>query len=71
MFFLKQCSDALKVFIEYCSAVEKFLGVPIICLRVDNAPEYIHGQFDNYCKVNGKSFEKIVSDASPQNGVSE
>ena len=71
IFFLKQHSDALKAFIEYRSAVEKFLGLPIVYLRIDNAPEYIHGQFDDYCKANGIIFEKIVPDASQQNGVSE
>ena len=47
IFFLKKRSGTLKVFIEYQSAVEKFLGVSIIFLRIDNAPEYIRGQFDN------------------------
>jgi hypothetical protein len=59
------------VFVEYCSAIEKFLGVSIIFLCIDNAPEYIHGQFDDYCKANSISFEKTVHNASPQNGVSE
>jgi hypothetical protein len=71
IFFLKQCSDALKAFVEYCSAVEKFLGVSIVFLRINNALKYIHSQFDDYCKANGISFEKIVPDVSPQNGVSE
>ena len=52
-------------------AMERFLGVSIIILCVDNAPEYIHGLFEDYCKMNGLTYEKIVPDASPQNGVSK
>ena len=70
IFFLKHRSDALKVFIEYYATVEKFLNIPIVFLRVDNAPEHIHGQFNDYCKANGISFEKIVLNAS-QNGIAE
>ncbi len=71
IYFLKRRSDALKAFVEFRTAMEKFLGVSIIILRVDNAPEYIHGLFEDYCKTNGLTYEKIVPDASPQNGVSE
>ena len=71
IYFLKRRSDVLKVFIEFRTATEKFLGVSIVFLRCDNAPEYIRGMFENYCKTNGISYEKIVPDASPQNGVSE
>lgn len=43
----------------------------IIFLRIDNAPEYVAGQFESYCKENGISFEKIVPDASQSNGLAE
>ena len=39
--------------------------------KQSNAEPYIHGQFDDYCKANGISFEKIMLDASPQNGISK
>jgi hypothetical protein len=71
IFFLKHRSDALSVFVEFRTSIEKFLNSSIVLLRLDNAPEYIYGQFYDYCKSEGISFEKIVPDASPQNGVSE
>ena len=40
-------------------AMERFLGVSIIILRVDNAPEYIHGLFEDYYKMNGLTYEKM------------
>lgn len=40
-------------------------------LRVDNAPELVRGPFESYTKANGITYEKIVPEASPQNGVAE
>ena len=70
IYFLKHRSEVLKVFIEFRTATKNFLNVSIVFLH-DNAPEYIHGMFQDYCKTNSISYEKIVPDASPQNGISE
>ena len=71
IFFLRKKSEALKTFIEFKTTVEKFHSLPIVILRVDNAPEYIYGEFETYCRENGITYEKIVPGASPQNGVAE
>src|ERR1700761_5595337 len=71
IYFLKLRSDALKCFTEFRAAVEKFLGYSIVFLRVDNAPELVSGQFGDYCKREGITFERTIPDASPQNGVAE
>jgi hypothetical protein len=51
--------------------VERFLGEVIAVIRVDNAPEFIEGEFRAYCLKEGIQFEKTVPDASQQNGVVE
>ncbi|KAF7374996.1 Integrase catalytic domain-containing protein [Mycena sanguinolenta] len=71
IYFLKLKSDALKCFHDFRTAAEKFLGYPIIFLRVDNAPELVHGQFSDYCKEHGITYEHTIPDASQQNGVAE
>jgi hypothetical protein len=69
--FLKLKSEALKVFIEFRLAAEKYLGEEIAVLRVDNAGELIEGEFEIYCRENGITYEKTTPDASQQNGVAE
>jgi transposase InsO family protein len=71
IYFLKHRSDALNYFKEYKAAVEKYLGEVIVVLRIDNAPEFIEGEFRDFCLKEGIQFEKIVPDASQQNGVVE
>lgn len=71
LYFLKQKSNALQCFHEFRTAAEKFFGVPILFLRVDNAGELVEGKFKGYCKANGITYEKTVPDASQQNGVAE
>jgi hypothetical protein len=51
--------------------VEKYLEEEIVVIRVDNVPEFVKGEFQNYCKKEGIQFEKTVPDASQQNGVVE
>jgi transposase InsO family protein len=69
--FLKLKSEALKAFIEFRLAAEKYLGEEIAVLRVDNAGELIEGEFEVYCRENGITYEKTTPDASQQNGVAE
>jgi hypothetical protein len=45
IYFLKHRSDALNYFREYKVAVEKYLGEVIVVLRIDNAPEFVEGEF--------------------------
>lgn len=53
IYFLKLRSEALKCFMDFRAAVEKFLGYSIVFLRIDNAPELVFGQFEEYCKREG------------------
>jgi transposase InsO family protein len=69
VFFLKHRNDALMYFKQYRVAVERYLKEHIAALRVDNAPEFIEGEFAAYCAAEGIQFEKTVPDASQQNGV--
>lgn len=71
VYFLKNRDTALDMFKEYRAAVEKFTGNSIIFLRCDNAPEYVKGKFEIYCKSEGIQYEKTVPHSPPQNGVSE
>lgn len=71
VYFLKHKSEISKVFDEFRLAAEKYHGVPVVFLHCDNAQEYIHGLLEDYCKLKGISYEKIVPDASQQNGVAE
>jgi len=71
IYFLKLKSDALKCFHEFRVAAEKFLGYSVIFLHVDNAPELTQGQFHDYCKEHGITYELMIPDASQQNGVAK
>jgi len=71
IYFLKLKSNALKCFHEFHVAAEKFLGYSVIFPRVDNAPELTQGQFRDYCKEHGITYELTIPDASQQNGVAE
>ena len=71
LFFMKNRDDALNHFIEFRTAAENFCGERVTILRVDNAPELIHGKMEQYCKTEGISYEKTIPDSPPQNGVAE
>jgi hypothetical protein len=68
---MKNRSEALSLFIEFKNAAETFTGKSIKLLRVDNAPELIHGQMRSYHQSQGITYEKTVLDSPPQNGVAE
>lgn len=69
--FLKRKSDALDEFIKYRTAVERFTNLKIAVIRLDNARELVLGDFQRYADAEGITLEKIIPDASPQNGVAE
>jgi len=68
---MKTRNEALSLFIQFKSAAENFCKETISLLRVDNAPELIHGQMETYCKAQGITYEKTIPDSPPQNGVAE
>jgi hypothetical protein len=71
IYFLRHRSDAFESFKEFKIAVENQLNTRLSILRIDNAPELIRGPLEQYCKDTGVQYEKIVPDASQQNGVAE
>jgi hypothetical protein len=71
LFLMKSRDEALSLFIQFKTTAETFCGQKIKTLRLDNAPELIHGQMEIYCKAHGIAFEKTVPDSPSQNGVAE
>ena len=71
LFLMKSRNEALSLFLQFKTTAEKFSDERIKILRVDNAPELVQGQFANYCKAQGITYEKTVPDSPPQNGVAE
>jgi Integrase core domain len=69
LFLMKSRDEALSLFIQFKTTAETFCGQKIKTLRLDNAPELIHGQMEIYCKAHGIAFEKTVPDSPSQNGV--
>jgi hypothetical protein len=68
---MKSHDEALSLFIQFKTAAETFCNKKIKILRVDNAPELVHGQMEIYCKTNGIIYEKTVPDSPSQNSVAE
>jgi hypothetical protein len=68
---MKNRSEALALFTQFKTTAETFTGERIKLLRVDNAPELVHGQMQSYCHTQGITYEKTVPDSPPQNGVAE
>ena len=58
LFFMKNCNDALNLFIEFHTAAENFCSKRVTILYVDNMPELIHSKMEQYCKTEGISYEK-------------
>jgi hypothetical protein len=71
LFFMKTRDEALKHFIEFRHAVENFTCKKTCFLCVDNAPELVHRKMEQYCKMEGITYEKTIPDSPPQNGVAE
>ena len=68
---MKTRTEALSLFIQFKTTAENFTGERITFLRVDNAPELIHGHMKTFCQSHGITYEKTVPDSPPQNGVAE
>lgn len=70
-FFLKQKSDALKVFKEYVEMAENQTGSKVKILRSDNGSEYTSHEFQNMLKEKGICHQRTISYTPQQNGVAE
>jgi hypothetical protein len=44
--------------------VEKYMDAKIAVIHVDNAPEFVEGEFREFCLQEDIQFEKSVPDAS-------
>jgi hypothetical protein len=71
IYALKTRDEALSYFKEFKAAVENLHNTKIKFLRCDNAPEFIHGQFGEFVRESGITFEKSSPDSPQQNGVAE
>jgi hypothetical protein len=71
LFLMKSRNEALSLLIQFQTAAENFCNKKLTLLRVDNAPELVHGQMESYCKSHGITYEKTVPDSPSQNGVAE
>ncbi|GJZ55387.1 integrase [Tanacetum coccineum] len=69
--FLKEKSEALKVFVEFKNKVEKEFGKKIQCLRSDNGGEFMSDDFFQFCSNNGILRQMTCPGTPQQNGVSE
>lgn len=71
VFFLRQKSDALKVFQEYKARVEKLTNEKITYLQSDNGREFCNEEFENYLKIHGIQRRLTAPYTPEQNGVAE
>jgi len=70
-YFLKEKSEAFKVFKEWKTLLENQTGKKIKRLRTDNDLEFCNYQFDEFCKVEGIARHKTVVNTPQQNGFAE
>jgi Integrase core domain len=71
IFFMKSKDEALERYKEYRTFVERFTKEKTCILRVDNAPELVHGKMKDFCVSEGISYEKTIPHSPSQNGVAE
>jgi hypothetical protein len=71
LFLMKSRHEAVSLLAQFKNATENFCGQKVTLLRVDNAPELVHGQMKEFCKANGITYEKTIPDSPPQNSVAE
>ena len=69
--FLKQKSDILTAFKDYCVFIKTQIGNKIKCLRSDNGGEYINEEFKTYCKEHSIYIEYTAPHLPHQNGITE
>ena len=71
IYILKEKSEALKRFKEWCCEVEAEKGTNLKCFRTDNGLEYLSREFDEFCKSKGIKRHRTVPLNPQQNGVAE
>ena len=64
-------SEALVIFKQYKSCVEKETSSYIKCLRIDRGGEFTSQDFNEFCKENGIKRHLTTSYTPQQNGVVE
>ena len=70
-YFLKEKSEAFKVFKEWKTLLENQTEKKIKRLRTDNGLEFYNHQFDEFCKAEGIARHKTVVNTPQQNGVAK
>lgn len=68
---MKEKSDALEKFREWCSEVEVEKSLSLKCLRTDNGLEFLSHQFDDFYKLKGIKRHRTVPNNPQQNRVAE
>ena len=53
VYFLKEKSEAFKIFKDFKTLVDNEIGVKIKCLRSDNGGEFTSKKFDILCETHG------------------
>ena len=64
-------SEALVIFKQYKSCVEKEIGSYIKCLRIDRGGEFTSQDFNEFGNENGIKRQLTAAYTPQQNGVSE
>ncbi|MCO5569582.1 hypothetical protein L7F22_023297 [Adiantum nelumboides] len=71
LYFLKQKSQVLTCFKEYCTLVMCHHDLPVQILWSDNGGEYVSNAFQKFCKDAGIQQQYTTPYTPQQNGVSE
>lgn len=70
-YFLAEKSEALNVFKEFKTTVEREAGVLLVCLRSDRGGEYNSKAFQAYCTETGIKRQLTAAYTPQQNGIAE
>ncbi|KAK8951797.1 hypothetical protein KSP39_PZI003445 [Platanthera zijinensis] len=71
VYFLKEKSEAFRLFVEFKELVEGRLNLKIKKLRTDNGGEFVSSEFSNFCRKHGIQRELTCAHTPQQNGVAE
>lgn len=71
LYLMKTRDEAPERFSEFKLQAERFSGMTLKILHVDNAPELTRGRMESICKEEGITYEKTIPDSPAQNGVAE
>jgi hypothetical protein len=70
--FAAPCLPRLSLlYFFYLLSFSLYSGQRIKTLRVDNAPELVHGKLQHYCSSRGITYEKTILNSPSQNSVAE